>query len=140
MKHYKHYIKYCTNYEQIENYELAKADNFKGWECHHKLEIHEDYTNTVNDLKLMNLYYNRPPEELIFLTTEEHHRLHDNYPPSWLGRKRSEETKHKMLGNQNAKGHKRTEAMIKKYSEANKGLHKGQTWKLINGKRVWLDR
>ena len=67
MKHYKHYIKYCTNYEQIENYELAKADNFKGWECHHKLEIHDDYTNTVNDLKLMNLYYNRPPEELIFL-------------------------------------------------------------------------
>lgn len=139
----KHYIKYCINYEQIENYDLAKADNFKGWECHHKLEIHDDYTNTVNDLKLMNLYYNRPPEELIFLTTEEHHRLHGN-PPSWIGRKYTEESKCKMsnsrLGNQNAKGHKRTEVMIKKYSEVNKGLHKGQTWKLINGKRVWLDK
>ena len=49
----------------IENYELAKADNFKGWDIHHKLEICGDYINTVSDLKMMNLYYNRPAEELI---------------------------------------------------------------------------
>ena len=60
----------------IENYELAKADNFKGWDIHHKLEINDDYINTVNDLKLMNLYYERPPEELIWLTKSDHHTLH----------------------------------------------------------------
>ena len=26
----------------IENYELAKADNFDGWEIHHKIELHPD--------------------------------------------------------------------------------------------------
>lgn len=61
----------------IENYELAKADNFKEWHIHHKLEINNDYINTVNDLKLMNLYYERPPEELIWLTNSEHHTLHN---------------------------------------------------------------
>ena len=26
---------FCKNPENIENYEKAKADNFKGWHCHH---------------------------------------------------------------------------------------------------------
>ena len=68
--------KLCTNYKQIENYEKAIADTTQMWHCHHRLEIHEDYTNSVKDLKMMNLYYNRPPEELIFLTCAEHIRLH----------------------------------------------------------------
>ena len=25
----------CEPLENIENYDLAKADNFKGWHCHH---------------------------------------------------------------------------------------------------------
>lgn len=60
----------------IENYELAKTENFVGWDIHHKLEVNNDYINTVTDLKLMNLYYDRPPEELIWLTNSEHHALH----------------------------------------------------------------
>lgn len=60
----------------IENYELAKADNFNGWHIHHKLELNNDYINSMNDLKLMNLYYDRPPEELIWLTKSEHRTLH----------------------------------------------------------------
>ena len=60
----------------IENYELAKADNFKSWDIHHKLEICGDYINTVADLKMMNLYYNRPAEELIWLKHDEHMKLH----------------------------------------------------------------
>ena len=60
----------------IENYELAKADNFKGWDIHHKLEICENYINTVADLKMMNLYYDRPAEELIWLKRGEHIKLH----------------------------------------------------------------
>jgi hypothetical protein len=68
--------KLCTNYKQIENYEKAIADTEQTWHCHHRLEIHEDYTNSVKHLKMMNLYYNRPPEELIFLTSAEHSRLY----------------------------------------------------------------
>lgn len=60
----------------IENYELAKADNFKNWDIHHKLEIHEDYVNTTDDLKLMNLYFYRPAEELIWMKREEHNFIH----------------------------------------------------------------
>ena len=45
MRHYQKcgvlfsYVEDC-NPEQIENYELAKADDFKGWHCHHRLETH----------------------------------------------------------------------------------------------------
>lgn len=69
---------YCKEgeFELIENYELAKNDNFKGWHIHHRLEIHDDYINSMDDLIMMNLYYNRPPEELIFLTKSEHMKLH----------------------------------------------------------------
>ena len=70
--------KYCKagEFELIENYELAKADNFKGWDIHHKLEICGNYINTVKDLKMMNLYYDRPAEELIWLKHDEHIKLH----------------------------------------------------------------
>ena len=30
---------YCKDYENIENYEKALADNFKGWDCHHRKEV-----------------------------------------------------------------------------------------------------
>lgn len=74
----------------IENYELALADNFKGWQIHHRLEIRDDYINSIKHLKLMNLYYNRPPEELIWLRHSEHVRIH------FKDKKLSEETKRKM--------------------------------------------
>lgn len=65
--------------ELIENYELAKHDNFEGWLIHHKLGIGKDYRNSREDLKLMNLYYNRPPEELIWLTSQEHINIHNKH-------------------------------------------------------------
>lgn len=64
--------RYCLDFEQIENYEKAKADNFKGWHCHHKLE---EFC-TRKELIENNLYYNRTPSELIFLTSSEHTQLH----------------------------------------------------------------
>lgn len=78
MKYTSLLSKYCKEYQKIENYELAKADNFKGWHCHHRLEIHEDYQNTRNEMKMMGIYYNRPAEELIFLPKGEHTRIHRN--------------------------------------------------------------
>lgn len=62
---------YCTkNYELIENYELAKADNFnhKKWHLHHRLENYW----SKSTLKRKGLYYGVNPEALIWLPYEEH--------------------------------------------------------------------
>lgn len=70
---------YCKDdISKIENYELAKADNFKGWHIHHRLELTLDgeFAHTPEDLKRMGMYYNRPYFELIFLTKSEHQRIH----------------------------------------------------------------
>ena len=77
----KNFEKYCTEPENIENYQKAKKDNFKGWECHHRLETHNSDGErrtviiTAAELKALDMYYNRPSSELIFLTESEHNRL-----------------------------------------------------------------
>lgn len=76
--------KYCIagKEEAIENYELAKADNFEGWERHHRLETHNSdgvrrlVDLSIAELKALDMYYNRPPEELIWLRNSEHSKLH----------------------------------------------------------------
>ena len=65
----------------IENYELAKSDNFIGWHIHHKDEIKLLPSGilvkrSANDLKEINRYYDCPPNELIWLTISEHSKLH----------------------------------------------------------------
>lgn len=67
-----------SDLERIENYELAKADNFKGWDIHHRLEftINGEYAHTKEELIRMNMYYDRPYFELIFMKTKDHHRIH----------------------------------------------------------------
>ena len=70
---------YCRDdISKIENYELAKADNFVGWECHHRneLTVNGEFAHTAAELKQMNMYYNRPYFELIFLRRTEHCKLH----------------------------------------------------------------
>ena len=68
---------YCTDPTKIENYEKAKADNFVGWCIHHRFETKcPVFKPSVKDLKNWGLYYNRPPEELIYLTFSEHQKLH----------------------------------------------------------------
>ena len=49
MKHNFEY--YCKNYENIENYDKALKDNFKGWEIHHRLETH----NSDGERRLVNV-------------------------------------------------------------------------------------
>ena len=120
MKH--EFERYCKDYENIENYQKAKKDNFKGWECHHRLETHNsdgirrDTDISHKELKALNLYYNRPASELIFLTTREHHAI----------RKVSDETRRRTgeanKGNKNALGCKRSEETRKKMGEAKKGM------------------
>lgn len=86
----------CRHPELIENYEKAIADETQVWECHHRLETHNSDGErrlvelSVDELIALGMYYDRPPEELIFLTHSEHNSLHQK------GKKHSEETKRKI--------------------------------------------
>ena len=133
------YKQYCKDYENIENYDKAKADNFKGWECHHRLETHTSDGErrlvdiTQAELKALNMYYNRPASELIFLTRSEHHayKKGESNPMYgkqgyWKGKKLSEDTRKKLSeankGKQGYwKGKKLSEEAKKKMSESHKG-------------------
>ena len=122
-----HYIqKYCKDYEKIENYQKALADNFKNWDCHHRLETHTSdgvrrlVDITQAELKALDMYYNRPASELIFLPTSEHQFLHHK------GKQFSEEHKKKLSeakkGEDNPMyGKHHTDETRKKLREANKG-------------------
>lgn len=117
---------YCrVDISKIENYDKAINDNTQIWHIHHRLEIRDDYINSKEDLIMMNLYYNRPANELIFLTHSEHIRIH-------LERKEVQEK-----ARINKIGKKRSKEFKKEQSVRMKGVHKGQHWKIINGKRVW---
>lgn len=97
---------YCNNYTEIENYSEAVLDNTQVWHCHHRKEIEDG--KSMEQLIQEGLYYNRPPEELIFLKMNEHRSLH----------KHSEETISKM--SESAK-RRSTEEYKRKMSEAFKG-------------------
>lgn len=143
----------CEDISKIENYELAKRDNFKGWNIHHRLETHTSdgkrrlVALSREELKALDIYYNRPAEELIYLTIKEHTRLHHKGKPAWnkgkpawnKGKHPSEEAKRKMSEAHKGKpspnkGKYHSEETKRRISEAHKGWH----WKVIDGKRTWL--
>ena len=135
-----HFEKYCKNYQDIENYGKAKADDFIGWNCHHRLETHtsdgirRDVDISHKELKALGMYYNRPANELIFLTSREHSSLHKKGKPGPnKGKHFSEETKKKMA--EASKGKKLSEEIRKKLREAHKGNTnvRGRRW-YNNGK------
>lgn len=64
----------CEDISLIENYDMAISDKTKTWHCHHRLGI--ELNKSRDELKEMDLYYNRPACELIFLTDVEHKKLH----------------------------------------------------------------
>lgn len=66
----------CEDISLIENYDKAINDLTEKYDCHHRLEIQGDKRFSVDDLKEMGLYFNRPASELIFLTRSEHRHLH----------------------------------------------------------------
>lgn len=103
--------KYCKDYKNIENYDKAAADNFKGWLCHHRRGV--DFTQ--KELITLGMYYNRPAAELIFITLSEHSSLHNK------GKIRSEDTKKKICENHKGMlGKHHSEETKKKQSEAKK--------------------
>ena len=116
---------------KIKNYELAIADTTQTWHCHHILgEI-----ITRQQLLEHDFYYDVPACMLKFVTKAEHTRLHKK------GKHHSEESCKKMSEAHKGKSSPRKGVTLsdetrRKLSE----LHKGKTWKLIDGKRVWLPK
>lgn len=113
-----HFELYCKEPEMIENYDLAKADNFKNWVCHHRLELTLDgeFANSHEDLKRMDMYYNRPAFELIFLTKQEHQKIHGNGESDCTKHRRSVANKDRKFPNRIV-----SDATRKKMSESHKG-------------------
>ena len=136
--------KFCKeDISKIKNYDKAIADTTQVWHCHHMTETW--WNCSKQELIDNECYYNRKACELIFLTPTEHSKLHNK------GKKLSEETRRKI--SESTKGKKFSEETRRKLSEANKGkqhteewrrksgeAHKGKTWKLIDGKRVWISK
>ena len=139
---------FCRNPELIENYGEAISDTTQTWHCHHRLETHNSDGErrlidiTKEELVALDMYYDRPPEELIFLTHFEHRSLHNkgkyvsnetrtkiskykskNPSKSMLGKRHSDETKQKIsVAN---KGKHPSEEARKKMSDARKGENNG---------------
>ena len=113
----------CKHPELIENYDKAIADTTQVWQCHHRLETHNSDGERrlvdilSSELIALGMYYDRPPEELIFLTELEHKRLHN------VGKKFSEDHKKKMseAHKSTMKGKHLSKETKKKLSEINKG-------------------
>lgn len=104
--------KFCKeDISKIKNYDKAIADTTQTWHCHHMTETW--WHCTRKELIENECYYNRKACELIFLTSEEHKRLH------MKGVTLSDETRRKMSESQ--KGHTVNEDTRKKMSEAHKG-------------------
>ena len=144
--------KYCKEeLSKIENYDKAIADTSQIWDLHHRTEIW--WNCSSQELIDNDCYYNRKACELIFLTHAEHTRLHnlnmsedrrrkmsDSMKGKNVGKFPSEETRKKLSesrkGKTPFKGHHHSEEAKKKLSK----VGKGKTWKLIDGKRVWLPK
>lgn len=79
MKHITRLRKICKEIEHVENYNQAAQDNFHGWILHHRLELtlENEQAHTAEELIRLNMYYDRPYFELIFMKRSEHTKLHN---------------------------------------------------------------
>ena len=112
MIYLKNVKKFCKDdISLIENYDKAIEDTTQTWECHHRRET----IYSRSGLKEIGEYYNRPACELIFITPNEHHKLHN------LGKHLSAETCQKM--SEARKGNRRSAETCKKIAEAKRGKH-----------------
>ena len=119
--------KYCKeDITKIKNYDLAIADTTQTWHCHHMTETW--WHCTEKELIDNACYYGRKACELIFLTPAEHKSLHNK------GKLLSEEHRRKI--SEAKKGKDRSDATQNTISHA----LKGNSWKLINGKRVYFPK
>lgn len=137
---------YTKDLSLVENYDKAiKSKDM--YVIHHRLETHFSDgalrpTNcfiSKKELVALGIYYDRPPEELIFMEIKEHAKLHHkSYKGKKLKIKRIGKrllhvywnnyiNEHLKLFEHKRKGHKISEETKRKISESNKGYkgHKG---------------
>ena len=140
---YRHFC--CEPLQNIENYQDAVNDTENVWICHHIL----GETHSMNELISKGLYFNRPASEFRFMKRGEHIALHHKGKQiRGKGWHHSEESKQKMSKKQ--KGRLITDETKRKMRkphklsdevrQANKDRYKGKTWKLVDGKRVWINK
>lgn len=111
IKRVKQYCKDPINL--IENYQAAISDLTQMWVCHHRKEI--DLDLTYKELIELNIYYQVPASDLIFLTRSDHTTLHHQTP------KRKEQLRERMLGEDNPmRGKQHTQETRKKLKEKRK--------------------
>ena len=134
---------YCKeDFSLIENYELAKKDDFKGWSIHHRDEIRTlpsgmTVIRTREELIENGRYYNCPANELIFLTKAEHQRLHAKNRTLETLKSMAETLKGKggLYGSNNPfYGKHHTEETKQKISKANKGRKLSEEFKELQSK------
>lgn len=135
----------------IENYDKAINDKETVWVIHHRLETHDENGNLRNEfisaieLIRMDLYYNRPAAEFIFMPRSEHSSLHSKWYSK--GRTVPEETRIKISNTLKGnipwnKGRKGcySEEIRKKMSEAHKDYSEETRKKMSEahkGQRSW---
>ena len=125
--------RYCReDISLINNYDKAIADKSQIWVCHHINEI----TFTRQELIKQNMYYNRPANELVFLTPAEHRKLHLTIcagADEW-------KLKHSkaMKGNDYNKGKSRTE--FGRMFQEHYGINMSQDLKLYCKEYNWYKR
>ena len=126
----KHIKLLCKTPELIENYNEAINDTTQMWDCHHRLETHfsdgtkrnEDDFLSGKELQDQNLYFHRPPEELIFLTKSEHRTLHNK--DTKYRNKISETNKIKLKGENNGfYGKHHSQETLDKIADFNRNRH-----------------
>lgn len=77
MINFKQARRYCSeDLSQIENYAEALADTARTWDVHHRAEVLPCGRFSMEDLKRHGLYWKVPASHLVFLTAEQHHRVH----------------------------------------------------------------
>lgn len=120
----KNVEQYCKDdISKIENYEQAIADKAQTWNCHHRLELTLDgeFAHTKEELERLDMYYNRPYFELIFLSKAEHFRLHGQSGKPITEATRIKLSKATKGENNPFYGKKHTAETKRKISKANKG-------------------
>ena len=111
--------KFCKeDISKIENYDKAVNDTTQTWYCHHRDEVRTlpsgmTVIRSKQDLIENGRYYNRPANELIFLTKADHNTIH------FKGIKLSKEHTKKI--SEAHKGKTFTEETRIKMSESHKG-------------------
>ena len=116
---------YCKDdISLIENYDKAISDSNQTWHCHHRREI----TTPKKQLLEIGEYFNRPAEELVFLTPFEHMSLHNKNNKNFFGRHHTEYAKRKIAEGNKGKHHSYETKL--KMSESHKNMSEEYKQKL----------